>query len=193
MPALATVTDEEVVNAGKAIAAEGRSVNGFSLRRTIGRGDPTRLGTVWEANRQTEAPVSEGVLVQVVVPPAVADRTTEACEELVSVMTGLGSSLWVIAERIAIERARGEAEAARAEATELRSVVDEALKAVVEADAAADQARERAEAAEATAAERVAASDRSVVTARAEAAAEVERAHASLQAALDAVARIGQA
>jgi Plasmid replication region DNA-binding N-term len=49
MPAPATVTDEQIRDAGRDIAAGGRRVTGYSLRAQLGgRGEPRRLMAVWQ-------------------------------------------------------------------------------------------------------------------------------------------------
>lgn len=138
MPALATVTDDEIETAGRGLAAAGRAVNGWSLRRVIGRGDPNRLNAIWE-ERQRAAPQPASVAAELTrpLPPVVAERVTAFQERLGGHVSDMANGLWHAAERIAFERFHGEAEAARAELAAVRAQLDEAGAVV----SAADQAR----------------------------------------------------
>ena len=175
------VSDERIIEAGRSLAAEGRTVNGFSLWRMIKRGDPGRMQSVWDAALQADAPAPD-VTPVVVLPQSVADLAGQARESVSARVGELASSLWEAAERIASERVRAEVEAARAQVAELRRVLEEANAAVVEANAEVEAATDRAEDAEAK-----------MATAKAETDAEVERVRGDLRAALDAIGRIQQA
>lgn len=147
MAAPVTVEDNEVIAAGRALAAEGRTVNGWSLRRALGRGDPARLLMVWQqqAHRQP-SPVKEveaGPL-----PPVLAEASQRARAEVGDVVGRCVAEAWQAAERLAAERAHGEAEAARAEVADLRRQLDEAHGVLAEADRRVTEAEARASAGE---------------------------------------------
>ena len=178
MAAPVTVTDDEITEAARGLATSGRAVNGWSLRRVIGRGDPERLAAVWEAARRADTAPAESA-VPVVLPPVLSDLVASMVAGTASQLGDFAARVWVAAERLAAERAGGEAEAARAEAADLRHQLDEARDIIRAAD-------ERAEAAEAQAVDATAAA----AEVREAAAADVARARDDLRAALDAVGRM---
>lgn len=193
MSARATVSDDEVVAAGRALAAEGSPVSGWSLRRVVGRGDPARLQAVW-GQHQTEAGSHvEATPGSVTLPPVVV----EAVEVMRGRVGDLAADLWRAAERLASERAHGEAEAARAETATLRHQLDQAAVALAAADEARDAAEERAERLAVIEAQATAWYDdveRRVATADARAAAaeaETARVREDMRAVLDAIGRVG--
>lgn len=146
MPAPVTVADDEIEDAGRALAAEGRSVNGWSLRRALGRGDPVRLNAVWVARQSCIAPVPDAEAAAArPLPPVVAEHVEALRSDLAARAGELGTALWVAAERVAAERLHGEAEAARAEAAALYVQLDEAREVVAAADAAREAAEREAE------------------------------------------------
>lgn len=44
----ATFEPEQIIEAGRALQAEGRNITGFALRNRIGGGNPTRLRQIWD-------------------------------------------------------------------------------------------------------------------------------------------------
>ena len=44
-------TDEQVIEAGRTLQAQGRNITGFALRKLVGGGDPTRLKQRWDAHQ----------------------------------------------------------------------------------------------------------------------------------------------
>ena len=135
MAAPAVVSNEEIVAAGRGLAAEGRAVNGWSLRKVIGRGDPDRLIAVW--HKLHVQPEAEGATTSVLaLPPVVAERAQAATAEITAKLEELTGVLWQAAERLASQRVQGEAEAARAEAAGLRVQLDEAHGVLKTADEA---------------------------------------------------------
>lgn len=180
MSAQPVVSDQEVVDAARSLAAEGRAVNGFSLRRAIGRGDPGRLGSVWEtARQQADAPAVAEVAPVVVLPQSVAELAGQARQAVSDKVAELAGALWAAAERVASERVRAEVDVARVQIAECRRELEEARSAVVEADADAQVAREQAQDVE-----------RQITALRAETDAEVERVRGDLRMALDAIGRL---
>lgn len=55
------ISNEEIIAAGNALLAEGRSVTGFALRRQTGGGNPSRLRQVWDEHVASSAQPSEPV------------------------------------------------------------------------------------------------------------------------------------
>lgn len=47
----ATFEPEQIIEAGRALQAEGRNITGFALRNRIGGGNPTRLRQIWDEYR----------------------------------------------------------------------------------------------------------------------------------------------
>lgn len=195
MPAPVTVSNDEIEDAGRALAAEGKAVNGWSLRRVLGRGDPVRLGAVWQA-RQVDAEPVPDVEASRPLPPVVAEQVEALRADLATRAGELGAALWRAAERLAAERASGEAEAARAEAAALRSQLDAAGEVVAAADAARDEAEREAERLRVLVTEAEAAilvvrgeADRRVTVAEALA----DAARADLRSAMEALGRLGPA
>lgn len=207
MPALATVTDEEVWDAGRALAAEGKAVNGWALRRVIGRGDPNRLHWVWRDRERRQAGEGGGAAVQQPVvhplPPVAAEQVSQMQAAIAGQVEALASGFWHAAERLAAERLQGEAEAARAEASALRVQLDEAEAVLVAADEARAEAVEQVEAMavrlqraeqELGLTQREAERAAGVAAALlAESRAETERVRADLRAAMETLGRLGPA
>jgi hypothetical protein len=50
------VTDEAIIEAGRALVEQGRNVTGFALRKVIGSGAPNRLKAVWDRIRPRALP-----------------------------------------------------------------------------------------------------------------------------------------
>jgi Plasmid replication region DNA-binding N-term len=124
MPAPATVTDEQIRDAGQEIIADGRRVSAYSLRAQLGgRGDPRRLITVWEQIQQQRdpAPIDQPQAVAArSLPPDIAAQATMLRERLAAEFDAAIAAAWLAAERRAAERlgsevaaAHGAAEAAR--------------------------------------------------------------------------------
>ena len=151
MPAPVTVTDEDIVMAGRTLAAEGRAVSGWSLRGVIGRGDPVRLDAVWQRMRDVRPAVDAAVPVSVALPPVVEACLVAAQEAVTERMAALAGDLWQAAERLAAERLHRDVDIARMEAADLRMHLNEAHAIVTAADDQVDAAEARAEAAEAAA------------------------------------------
>lgn len=50
----ATFEPEQIIEAGRALQAEGRNITGFALRNRIGGGNPTRLRQIWDEYRASQ-------------------------------------------------------------------------------------------------------------------------------------------
>ena len=144
MAAPVTVADDEVLAAGRSLAADGRAVNGWSLRRVLGRGDPTRLGTVWQVAQAAPAAGTATGNAVVPLPSVVADRV----EEVKAQVADLAGDLWRFAECLALQRLQGETEAARTEAANLRVQLDDAQDVLARMDILRDVHRQTVEDAE---------------------------------------------
>lgn len=84
------VGNEEIVAAGNALIAEGRSVTGFALRKKTGGGNPTRLRQVWDehiaAGAQPSEPVAE-------LPIELAELMNKVSSDLNSQLARLAAEL----------------------------------------------------------------------------------------------------
>lgn len=112
----AEITDAQIIEAGKALQAEGRNVTGFALRQRTGGGNPTRLRQIWDDYAQGSAEAEPAPEL----PAEVAD--------------GLASVREVLNERLAELVGRLNEQAVRA-----------SERRVAEAVRAAGEQRERAE------------------------------------------------
>ena len=83
------ITDQDIIQAGQAVLATGRPVNGFALRSKTGGGKPERLMKVWETHLSG----------QTVLPPSLptAELPLEMAEELAGVTKTLGDRLAALA------------------------------------------------------------------------------------------------
>jgi chromosome segregation ATPase len=80
-------TAEQIIEAGQALLAKGRTVTGFALAQLVGGGKPARLKQVWD-----EHTVAQGVITS----EPVADLPVEVAEELKKLTEALGERLGVL-------------------------------------------------------------------------------------------------
>jgi colicin import membrane protein len=139
MPTEAVVTEEQVLEAARALAGRGKRVTGYTIRQVLGAGDPKRLAAIWAAHEAAHAAPSP-----VVLPAAFEDAATAEAERLTVGVHHLVLSLWQSAERLAEERVQA-AVASLQERLEERSVDLEATgESLVKAEAERDTARAEA-------------------------------------------------
>lgn len=191
----ATVTDEQIREAGRDIAAAGRRVSGYSLRAQLGgRGEPRRLMAVWEQTRQQQDTTPADQAAAIAAPPLPPDLATQAAtlrDRLTAEFDAAIATAWLAAERRAAERLGGEVETARAAAEAARQAQAEADEALALADAARDAAEAGRDRLALETAEARAAADRATGQ---HAGAEAERRTATADAAREAAeTSVGQA
>lgn len=137
-------TDDQIIAAGEALMASGRSVTGFAIRQRIGGGNVNRLKQVWDEYLASKSAKEADV---VDLPVEVADKTQAAIkrleEELKALVLEINAKAVMAAERRVAEvvrqaeeqRALAEQEQADAE----QMIVDlETRLAEQQAKAAAD-------------------------------------------------------
>ncbi len=83
-------TDQQIIEAGEQLQAEGRNVTGFALRKIVGGGNPTRLKSIWDAHAAGSSPAE--------VEP-VAELPNEVAEALKELTNGLSDQI----NRIAVD------------------------------------------------------------------------------------------
>jgi hypothetical protein len=145
MGRLAEVSDEDILEAGRALDGEGKSVNGWSLRSRLGRGKPERLFAVWKAHAPAEPSVPDPELtVDMVLPPKLIEYAGQAKANLTANLDGFCVSAYRLIEdavnlrykadldRLSEEHDRMEAElqSAATEVERLDSALDDALEKV---------------------------------------------------------------
>lgn len=86
----AEVTNTEIVAAGRRLLAEGKKVNGWSLRAAVGnRGKPERLAEIWGRAEADGTPQPVSQPEPTVLPPGVAEMADEARGALVAQFDGI--------------------------------------------------------------------------------------------------------
>lgn len=94
----ATFSNEQVLEAGRVLVSRGASVTGFSLRKLVGGGNPSRLISIWEQSRE-----SETLQAGSDVPAAVADLVENMAEKIRDVVSA--SLVQVYADLVSVARA----------------------------------------------------------------------------------------
>ena len=144
MPAPATITDEQIRDAGQVIVAAGRRVTGYSLREQLGgRGDPRRMLAVWQQTQPQRDMAPSDQPQTVAPPPLPPDLATHAAalrDRLAAEFDTVMATAWAVAQNRAAERLGSEVEAARAAAKAAEQAQAEADEALAAADAARDAA-----------------------------------------------------
>ena len=79
------ISDQDNIQAGRAVLAAGRTVNGFALRTLTGGGKPERLMKVWEEHLSGQAPLPASL--------PTAELPLEMAEELAGVIKALNERL----------------------------------------------------------------------------------------------------
>jgi len=141
-------TDEQVVEAGRTLQAQGRNITGFALRQKVGGGNPTRLKQVWDEhiNSQTTAKAEPVAELPVEVAEEVASVTKALTERLAALAVELNDKAVKAAERRVHEvvRAAGEQrEQAERELADASQTVDDLENKLDEAASAAAALRQK--------------------------------------------------
>lgn len=158
MPAPVQVSPEQVAQAATTLAAQGKPINGWSLRSIIGKGRPERLRAVWQEQQESEQPNPTATELEApALPPIIADHLAEAIERVTADLRGLVGQAWSRAADLAARRVQEEVKGARARVVALEDEVAEAARVLDEADQATaaladerDGARQEADAARRT-------------------------------------------
>lgn len=79
------ISDQDIIQAGRALLAAGRMINGFALRTLTGGGKPERLIKVWEEHLNAQAPLPASL--------PTAELPLEMAEELAGVIKALNERL----------------------------------------------------------------------------------------------------
>ena len=86
----AEVTDSEILEAGYRLLADGKKINGWSLRAAVGnRGKPERLAEVWARAEAESVPPPAPQPEPTVLPPGVAEMADEARATLIAQFDGI--------------------------------------------------------------------------------------------------------
>lgn len=88
----AEVSTTDILAAGKRLLDDGKTVNGWSLRRALGdRGKPERLATEWKKAQDegVAEPAPQAAPTPVVLPPVIAESADQARLELTAKLDGI--------------------------------------------------------------------------------------------------------
>lgn len=135
MPAHATVSPEQVLEAATILQNDGKRISGWTLRRIIGAGDPARLEAIWREHAAAAAEVERDAEdVAHTLPPSVADHLAAAEARVLANVRGIVSQIWKGASDLAAQRVAQEVSDARARVAELEEELAEARSALAVAD-----------------------------------------------------------
>ncbi|WP_323025663.1 DNA-binding protein [Castellaniella sp.] len=135
----AEFSEESVIQAGVALAAAGRNVTGFALRKEVGGGNASRLKQIWDAHVASKA--SKQSPEELELPVEVADEVFAASQSLTELVTKLAQRLNHTAVRVA-ERRAAEVERVAAEG---RAQADQELADASQAVEALENALDQAQ------------------------------------------------
>lgn len=138
----AEVSDEQVIEAGKQLQAEGNRITGFSLRKRIGAGTPARLYDVWKAKGQS-APPSVVTEEESDLPIELADHVKEAALILGEKLMTMARDMNSIANRTHERRVRDWITKAEEKTRQAEAEVADAGQLFEEAEQRALDAEER--------------------------------------------------
>jgi len=144
----AEVPTEQIIVAGEALLAAGKAVNGFSLRKAVGRGGPDYLNRIWTEAQMKQAEQAPEVEARPVspLPPALADHRETLATQITAFVDGVVLSSWRTADDIAQRRTSEEREQARKAIASAEQEIADAKTAIEDADRRAgdaDDAREQ--------------------------------------------------
>jgi len=140
----AEISQEQIIEAGKALQAEGRNITGFALRQRVGAGNPARMRQVWDEYVQTQAGAVAAPEVEL--PAEVAEGLASASQALVDRLSALVASLNEQAVRAADRRVTEAVRSAGEQREQAERELADAAQAVEELEARLRQAQEQGEA-----------------------------------------------
>lgn len=140
----AEISQEQIIEAGKALQAEGRNITGFALRQRVGGGNPARMRQVWDEYVQTQAGTVAAPEVEL--PAEVAEGLASASQALVDRLSALVASLNEQAVRAADRRVTEAVRSAGEQREQAERELADAAQAVEELEARLRQAQEQGEA-----------------------------------------------
>ncbi|HEY2452374.1 MAG TPA: DNA-binding protein [Scandinavium sp.] len=140
----ATYEPEQIIEAGLALQAEGRSITGFALRTRVGGGNPTRLRQIWDEYQASQSAVVTEPVAELPVEVAEEVKAVSAAlaERITQLATELNDKAVRAAERRVAEvtRAAGEQTAqAERELTDAAQTVDDLEEKLDEMEAGNDR------------------------------------------------------
>lgn len=139
MPAPVVVTDEAIIEAGRAMFAQGRRVTGWTLRGVLNAGNAARLGEVWAAHLAAFPFAEPEAMPPLVLLPAVLEEQASSLRDrLCADLSALVLTTWQTAERTASERVHAEAVAARETASGIAADLDAAAAALASVETERD-------------------------------------------------------
>lgn len=140
----AEISQEQIIEAGKALQAEGRNITGFALRQRVGGGNPARMRQVWDEYVQTQAGTVAAPEVEL--PAEVAEGLASASQALVDRLSALVASLNEQAVRAADRRVTEAVRSAGEQREQAERELADAAQAVEELEVRLRQAQEQGEA-----------------------------------------------
>ncbi len=132
----------QIIAAGQALEAAGKSVTSFALRQSLGGGNPKRLKSVWE----------EHVANRAAAPAQMPDLPAEVAAQVVTInaslsdqITGLAKSISATALALAERRAAESTHQAQQAREQMSIEIDDAARTVDEMESALNDARAQSE------------------------------------------------
>lgn len=136
-----TVSDAEIIAAGRKLAAAGTEIVPWALQRVAGGGNPDRLMAVWRAHVAAETPPAPPVLP---LQPAAQEAGAGVLAALTAALEVAIRSVWDAADQAAKDRLDGLVADARREADKANGELEVAAETLSDAYAARDAAVEDA-------------------------------------------------
>lgn len=137
-------TDEQVIEAGRTLQAQGRNITGFALRKLVGGGDPTRLKQRWDAHQASTAAGEPETVVEL--PIEVANVVDGLAVELASRLKSLAVEVNDKAVKAAERRVSEVVKAAGEQASQAERELSDAATAVDELETHVAELQEQAQA-----------------------------------------------
>lgn len=106
----AEITNDQIIEAGKALQAEGRRVTGFALRQRAGGGNPSRLRQIWDEYAQGHAEAEPAPELPAEVAEGLASAREVLAEQLAELVGRLHGQAVLAAERRVTEAVRAAGE-----------------------------------------------------------------------------------
>lgn len=137
-------TDEQVIEAGCTLQAQGRNITGFALRKLVGGGDPTRLKQRWDAHQASTAAGEPETVVEL--PIEVANVVDGLAVELAGRLKALAVEVNDKAVKAAERRVSEVVKAAGEQASQAERELSDAATAVDELETVVAELQEQVQA-----------------------------------------------